>query len=281
MTADAETVLLHELGHCPLGLGHPDRPWDAGDDGIWESTSFTRSWRVAAPPVGIVTGPDFLRGTLDDEQFGFGGMRAQSVSWFRIADNDPVVVDGTIIDINTYSRSTAGDLPAGHSWAANANRVTAEQLGAPNTQAVMYSLVSDSEIKRQLSADDVNMARMARTGQDSVAGTADDYTVELVLVDSCDSGADVIVFFSDVTDDQGNPLDLAGFCSPSGVDFSFPQNPLLARHVSLVSEGGGAFVLTLNSLLDWIFGEEVFAAGFETGDTSEWDVVVAAAPESP
>jgi len=57
--AHAETTLLHELGHCPLGLDHPDRNWDAQNppDGFWEPTSFTRSWSVAAPPNGIGAGP--------------------------------------------------------------------------------------------------------------------------------------------------------------------------------------------------------------------------------
>ncbi|MCP4490382.1 MAG: hypothetical protein GY820_24140 [Gammaproteobacteria bacterium] len=42
----------------------------------------------------------------------------------------------TVIDIDTYSRSVAADLPAGHNYAASANRLVAEALGVANTQSV-------------------------------------------------------------------------------------------------------------------------------------------------
>lgn len=265
----AETTLLHELGHCPLGLEHPIRNWDAQNppDGFWEPTSFTRSWGVAAPPAGINVGPDFLRGTFDDVQQGAGRL-PESVNWFRILDNNPVVVDTTVIDINTYSRAVASNLPAGHSWSANANRKVAESLGFPNTQAVMYALQVGGEKKTRLSADDVAMVKMGMTGRDFLAGTADDYDIELVFVGSCSGPADVIVEYGSL--DSG----VAGQCGDVGVDFSFSQNPFLARHVTLKPRPGQTITIILNEDLEWDTdpGEPIFADSFESGDLSSWVV---------
>jgi len=97
-----------------------------------------------------------------------------------LADNNPVIVDATVIDEATYSRSVAANLPAGHTWAANGNRRVAESLGVPLTQAVMYGLTVPEHEYSGLSADDVNMVRMGIAGEDLMAGTKDDYTVELV-----------------------------------------------------------------------------------------------------
>lgn len=262
--AHAETTLLHELGHCPLGLDHPDRNWDPQPDGFWELTSYTRSSDVLSPPDGIAVGPDFIRGTLDDIQRAGGGMIPESVHWFRITDNNPFVIDNTVIDKDTYSRSIVADLPSGHSWAANANRRVGESLGIMNTQAVMYSRQAEGEQKTKLSADDVAMIQMAMTGQDLEAGTADDYRVELELVSPCEDPFDILVTFGPT------PIDTAAFCE-GGVDFSFPQNPFLARHVTLVAPAPGEpFFIVLNEEIDWDLGPEIFTSGFETGTTSEW-----------
>lgn len=271
-TVHAETTLLHELGHCPLGLGHPDRNWDAADDGQWEFTSFTRSWGVAGPPNGILVGPDFIRGTFDDIQQVGGGGIPSSVHWFRIMDNNPFMIDGMAIDTLTYSRSIPS-LPVDHDWAANANRVVGEELGLQNTQAVMYGLQVEGEVRTSLTADDVNMVKMALTGVDFLAGTSDDYTVEMQFVDSCDN-ADVLITFGETTE-----VDALGECRV-GVDYSFPQNPNLARNLTLVSEFPGPLIITLNQTLTWDTGFDcgitrggtcVFSDGFESGDTSGWN----------
>lgn len=267
--AHAESVLLHELGHCPLGLAHPDRNWDAQipPDLIWEPTSFTRSVGVALPPDGISVGADFIRGTLDDVQIGAGAI-PDNPHWFRIVDNDPAAVDSTVIDINTYSPSVVLHLPDGHSWVANANRRANETLGYTDTQAVMYSLTTEGERKTSLTADDVNMIKMGMAGQDLVTGTADDYSIELVLVESCEEPVDVIITLG-----KTDPDELAR-CDSAAVDYSFPQNPFLARHFTLTTPTGGPFFIFLNQNLTWITEEtDVFIAGFETGDFSEWSSV--------
>lgn len=265
--ANAETTILHELGHCPLGLDHPERNWDSQPDGIWELTSFTRSWGVANPPSAIDVGPDFIRGTFDDIQLAPGGV-PQSVHWFRIIDNNPFAIDATVIDVDTYSRSVVADLPAGHGWAANGNRRVGETLGLMDTQVVMYGRQSQEEVKTSLTADDVNMVKMAMTGKDFQAGTADDYTIQLSFVDNCNN-VDVLISFTDLAD----PTTL-GFCEV-GVDYSFPQNPLLTRHVSLVPIGAGEpLVILLNQTIDWDIGDTVFSDGFESGNFSAWSSVV-------
>lgn len=48
LTAHAETTILHELGHCPLGLGHPERTWDAGDQTV---SGRTRAIRFLGTPL--------------------------------------------------------------------------------------------------------------------------------------------------------------------------------------------------------------------------------------
>lgn len=60
-----------------------------------------------------------------------------------------------------------------------------------------------------------------------------------------------------------------------GIDFSFPQNPLLAKHVNLVPLGGASqpLIITLNQLLEWEV-DEVFADGFESGTTDGWSETV-------
>ena len=271
----AQSVILHELGHCALGLDHPDRNWDADNDGEWEFTSFTRSWG-AAHPGGITEGADEIRGSFDDFHAAPLGMLAESVSWFRRTDNNPVIVDATVIDQATYSRSVAANLPAGHTWAANGNRRVAESLGVPFTQAVMYSLIEPGQQYTGLSADEVNMARMGMTGEDLMAGTSDDYTVELVYVADCASNPSAIVVrFLDL-----GPTDAAAECVLVDIDYAFPPpNPFLARHFELVEQiATFAPQIRLDSNLNWDTGPPiapvVFIDGFESGDLSAWDKTV-------
>lgn len=185
-----------------------------------------------------------------------------------------MIVDSTVIDINTYSRSVAPptDLPAGHGWAANGNRKVAEEsLGFPNTQAVMYSRGVRGMRYAGLSADEANTVRMGMTGADKIAATADDYTVVLRYEPNCEAG-DIVVNFKPLAEGT------VGACL-ADIALSFPPpNPILAQHYSIVRViiGGVVFDLevTLNSDLPWDFTEPIFADGFESGDTSAWSGVV-------
>lgn len=273
----AESIILHELGHCAMGLDHVDRLWDADNDGEFEPTSFTLSWG-AAHPNGITEGADGIRGSFDDFHSAGMGMLANSVSWFRRIDNDPVVVDTTVIDIDTYSRAVANNLPPGHTWAASGNRKVAESLGAPFTQAVMYSRGVAGLQYSGLSADEVNMVRMGMAGEDLMAETKDDYTVELVYVADCDADPSAIRvrFFAF----DGGPTISIAECSGTDIDYAFPPpNPVLARHFMLVERiTSFAPQVRLDSNLSWDTGPPlapvVFMDGFESGDLSAWDKVV-------
>lgn len=277
LAAHAESILLHELGHCAFGLDHPDRNWDAQatPDGFWEFTSFARSSGVRNPPNGIMLGSMVdVPGSEDNIQTAPPGQGdPQSVVWFRKVDNNPFAIDSTVIDIDTFGR-VVSDLPPGSSWMANGNRKVGEQLGIMNTQAVMYGLAQLGEKKTRLTADDVNIVRMGMTGVDLRVGGGDDYTVQ--LIETCDGEIDIFV---DVTGTQFP--DSAGECE-SLVDYSFPQNPITARHFSVEATpaNGGLLFIKLNEMLAWDVGtgEIVLADGFESGDTSAWSVVVTRSP---
>lgn len=266
----AASVILHELGHCGLGLDHPNLRFDppgAPDQRV--NTSFTMSYDGSS--VGISEGPDGIRGSFDDVQQAGGGMIPESVHWFRRSDNNPVIVDGTTIDISTYSRSIP-NLPTGHSWSANANRDVAKSLGFEDTQTVMYSTLFRTQRYEGLSADDVNMVQMGKTGSDRMAGTSDDYTISLQFVDDC-TGADIAVTFATI---PGGSL---GGCTADVVHSFPPSNPALALHYSVVPNNPKvSFLLVLlnTDLEPWDFGvvDVVFSDGFESGDFSEWDQVI-------
>lgn len=262
------TTILHELGHCALALDHIDRLWDANGDGIYEPTSFTRSAGAASTPGSLSAGPDGVRGSRDDFHTAPGGGPADSVSWARTNDNDPFVIDGTVIDEDTYARSVFS-LPPGHTWGASANRIVGELLGYQSSQSVMYSGAFLMQHFHGLAADDSNMVRMARAGLDFMAGTADDYTSTLVFVGDCGNAHEIRV--------ERNPLTpgMLGACI-AAVDYSFePPNPFLARHFSRVSMIPPQPLLVLvSSDVDWDFSLPVFLDGFEGGDTSEWTATV-------
>lgn len=137
---NAETVVLHELGHCVFGLDHINRPWDfTTGQPPYAATSLTRSASVV-PTTGAIEpgmdlhdigmGPELILGSSDDIHWEVvGSDRADSVSWFRKADNNPFVVDGTVIDLSTFGRSVTSSLPPGHRWGASANYFLGDSIG--------------------------------------------------------------------------------------------------------------------------------------------------------
>ena len=151
-----------------------------------------------------------------------GGQIAESVSWFRRLDNNPVIVDpSTVIDINSYSRSVAANLPPGDTRPSNANLKVAESLGEPETQALMYAVVPRGATYFGLSADDVNMIKMQRTGPDLTANTSDDYTLQIDVV-PCTMPHQIEVRFLPL------PSGVLGACE-SAVDYAYPQPAATAR----------------------------------------------------
>jgi hypothetical protein len=271
-TFHAETVILHEIGHA-VGLDHPNLLFaDPANGGAFVNTSYSAAHSGA--PIGVMVGPDGVCGSRDDFFDDVGGTTATNVHWFREGDNDPFIIDDEVIDIDTFSRSTNTQLPAGSTWAANANHCHAFQRGLPRTQAVMYSIVGTTTVYTGIAADDANMVKMQRTGEDRIAGTADDYTMDLRWVADC-AEAEIEVRFGPL------PFVVPGATAVHVLP-TFPSPvPPLARHYTAVPMNAAAPRITviLNDIALWDFGNLVFADGFESGDTSRWDVVTAAQGE--
>ena len=77
----AGSTILHELGHCAMGLGHTDLEYDPpGGPDAREPTSFTMSYDGSS--VGTDAGPDNIRGSFDDIQQRPLGEIPVSVHWF-------------------------------------------------------------------------------------------------------------------------------------------------------------------------------------------------------
>ena len=316
-TTDAMSTLLHELGHCGMGLGHPTlNEWveapaaghtgicDVDNDGCCgERTSFTNSIDAedattifdgvrgdrlneqtnGCPTSGVVVAVA-QKGTCSPPAFPCPvpaeccpdpppatPIPVQYFHWYRTADNNPVVVDSTVITLTSYRRSP-GNLPPGSSFPANGNRLVATALGFPNTQAVMYPLDSRGRVFTGLSADDVNMVKYAMTGADRTAGTSDDYKVAFRYQSSC-TGAQIRVRL----------LDLAGTPPPNGhcrahVQWSYDQSsePFVFHWTQIPLSGNAFMELELNttpSSSTWDFGSHIFSAEDEAGDLREWDGV--------
>ena len=181
---DFESTLLHELGHS-LGLAHVNLATESGLLG--DDRNYTKSTDGANNTHDIAFGGDGLRGSADD-------LRGDDVNlhYFRTTDNNPFVI-GATVDATTYSRNVA-NLPAGDLYATNADRDVATLMGYPNTEAVMQQGAFFDEAQRTLAADDVAGLRYAMSGLDEIAGTADDYTLNLVYA-GLTTSADIVIDF--------------------------------------------------------------------------------------
>lgn len=183
---DFESVALHELGHC-IGLGHPNLASESGLNSA--DRNFTQSTKGADNQFNLDIGPDGISGSGDD-------LRGDdlNIHWFRKSNNNPFSI-ATTVDMTTYSRDLA-DLPAGNTFAANADRNVAALFGIQNTEAVMQQGIHAGETQRTLAADDVATLRLAMSGLDRVAGTADDYSLKLEFLGFTDT-ADIVLSFDD------------------------------------------------------------------------------------
>lgn len=181
---DFESVALHELGHC-IGLGHPNLASESGLTGT--DRNFTRSTNGADNRFTLDRGADGIIGSADD-------LRGDDINlhWFRKSNNNPFTL-ATKVDMTTYSRELS-DLPPGSTFAASADRNVGTLFGIANTEAVMQQGIFSGEIQRTLSADDVATLRLAMSGLDRLAGTADDYSLQLEFIGFTDI-ADIVFSF--------------------------------------------------------------------------------------
>ena len=242
--------VLHELGHCAFGLGHTNL---AG-------TNFTNT----RDSVSIDDGADNIRGSRDDLPSPLPGSRM--IHWYRLADNDPVVIDGTVIDSSTYALPM-GSLPAGSTWAASANRFVSDLLGAgDDTQSIMHTVIKPEMRYVGLTADELNQIRYGMSGLDSVAGTADDYTIQASFVTDC-AAAEVEIELMTF----GDP-DILGGCALQlrPIDPTMPGIGSIHHTAEPVAAAGVTrLIVQISESALW---DVVFSDGFETGDLSNWTV---------
>lgn len=187
---DFESVALHEVGHC-IGLAHPNLATESGLSAAFRN--YTKTEPGANSAFDLDDGLDDIIGSGDDVRGD-----DTNLHWFRRADNNPFLTL-TEPSGSTMSRLIE-DLPEGDSFAANADRSVGAALGFPNSEAVMQQGSFSDEDQRALSADDVDTLRLARTGVDRTANTADDYSVTLTyggLKPAGDASCDLTIDFDD------------------------------------------------------------------------------------
>ncbi len=250
------TTAIHEFGHCAMGLGHTN--FRNPVSGLLDN--FTAGMDVTTNDAGA----DTVRGSRDDivtPDPQPPPPNALPLHWFRIADNNPVVIDATVIDSNTYA-ILAPQLPADSTWAANGNHHVSTLLGAgDDTQNVMHGAAGRNMHYLGLTADDVNTVRHGMTGLDTTAGTADDYTIRLALVADC-ANAEIEVQFEPLAPN------LLGLCIAI-LDYigSQPPPPAGRIHFATTPEPPSSrLLIQINSRIEW----GIFYGGFETGDLSRW-----------
>ena len=183
---DFESVALHEVGHA-LGLAHPNAATESRLPD--EEQDYTKATMGPNGRFDLDPGADSVIGSRDD-------VRGDDVNlhWFRRSNNNPFTISGTV-DSTTYGRDTA-ELPAGHRFAANADRTVGSRLGVANTEAVMQQGTFGDEAQRTLGHDDVAGLRYAMSGVDGRSGTADDYVLVLEYA-GLDASADIVIEFDD------------------------------------------------------------------------------------
>lgn len=189
-------------------------------------------------------------------------IQVQNFSWFRKVDNNPFAIDSLVIDRNSFGR-VRDNLPVGHKYAANANRAVGEALSPAvlNSQSIMYPFQARGQVHLGLSPDDVNMVRMAQTGIDRLAPTADDYRTYLRWVEDC-ATAHIRVDLT-LQDDFG-------LCEARRTP-SFVQGAAVVHWSIALLAGDTVLPISLKFTADWDFGPEaLFLSGFESGDISEW-----------
>lgn len=225
---DFESVVLHELGHC-IGLGHPNLASESGLNGV--DKDFTSTTRGINNRFDLNSGADGVIGSGDDR-------RGDDVNlhWFNKENNNPFILP-EIIDRTTYSRSLS-DLPAGHFFAANADRDLSLLLGLPESEAVMQQGIFPGEARRTLVADDIATLRIAMSGLDGRQGTADDYTLVLQYAGFTER-ADIVIGFDDAV--------AFSACRITGA-FLTPNDD----HI-VIREGRISF----NAGFDWFFNPEL------------------------
>lgn len=244
---DAESVLLHEMGHC-IGLAHVNA---ASESGLGEN-DYTKATRGANGVWDVALGPDGKPGTWDD-------IRGDDVNlhWFNPA-NDPFQLPiQTPVDTSLYKRDIAF-LPPGDSFAQNAGRDVAPTMGYPTSEAVMQQGTYSNETQRDLVSDDAATIMLAASGKDEQAGTPDDYQIVLTY-EGITSGPDC-----DITVIMENMSGLA-YCGVSGGSFSSNHWRISSASIHL----GAGYSYVFNTELRNSGGNQPPVAGNDSASVAE------------
>jgi len=181
---DWESVNLHEMGHA-IGLAHVNAASESGLVGT--DREYTKATNGINNVFNLNAGADVIKGSADDIRGD-----DDNLHWYRTLNNNPMTIAGTV-DSTTYARVLTF-LPAGDTFAANADRTVTAALGFPDSEAVMQQGTFSDEAQRTLVHDDAAGIRYAATGIDETVGGGDDYTLNLVFA-GLTTAADVVIDF--------------------------------------------------------------------------------------
>jgi len=222
---DFESVALHEIGHC-LGLAHVNAASESGLSGSQQN--YTKATDGLDNVLNLNAGADGVIGSSDD-------VRGDDINlhWFRRSNNDPFTIDA-VVDSTTYSRDLT-DLPAGHNYAANADRAVSTLLGYPQTEAVMQQGSFYDEAQRTLGHDDVATLQYAASGLDELeSGSSDNYDIVLEYGGISNTNCDISMSFTGTAG--------LAFCSVGGAYVNFFNNPNHLRITNATIEFGQGYV---------------------------------------
>jgi hypothetical protein len=185
--AGFESIFVHELGHC-IGIAHPNLAGESGLSG--NDRNYTKSTVGKNGFFDTNAGSDTVIGSADDSRDD-----DINLHWFRADNNNPFSI-ASKVDMSTYALST-NQLPGGSLFAANGDKDVSKLYSAPYSEAIMQQGALFGEIQRTLSHDDVATLRLAMSGIDETADSADDYTLNLIYAGIGTGDCDISVSFSD------------------------------------------------------------------------------------
>ncbi len=163
----------------------------------------------------------------------------ENLNWFQSGVNDPFSMPA-VIDASTYSVDL-NDLPQSgdHEFVEIAGRFVWDERDLPNSVAVMFQGIFNSETRRELNHDDAAMIRLGMSGTDRTQGTAKDYTYELQY-GGVAGGCNINITM------QGSSF---GFCSVGATSAGLPANHfrIVEANISLAS----------TSEINWHFNEQL------------------------
>ena len=229
---DFESVLLHEMGHS-LGLGHNNLGVQTGVSG--SNTEYAAALDGADDSFNFDDGADNIIGTRDDIMGDDVNLNYFRTAGASTETNNPFTI-ASVVDSTTYSRDL-GDLPGTDTASGVSSRDNAGTFVsiANNTEAVMNQGTFNNEIQRTLGHDDVAGILYSQSGEDLVAGTSDDWTLNLTY-SGLDDSADIVIDFDN---------------SETGFAVSKSSASISGNNATIVSNK-----IFFNDTFDWFYNQD-------------------------